>query len=134
MTLTARLAMRRLTMAASDGVGAGAGAAAAALAVVNDQMPALDALTVSLCEGDSKYDTFVAAASPEGAPAASTSSALVARRLAEATKVGQHVGWTRGPRVESALFQLFKLFHPSHPSRHRPRQQPTTYSPKAASL
>ena len=86
VSLTARLVTARVTAAAGDGVGSGAGVAAARLQVVNEFIPQLDALTVRLSQGDGKYDAFIAAASPEGSPATSTSSALVARRLAVAAK------------------------------------------------
>ena len=54
----------------------------AAHAVVDEFIPALDALTARLIAGDGKYDAFIAAASPEGSPSASTSHAEIARRLA----------------------------------------------------
>ena len=57
----------------------------ASLAVANEFIPSLDALTTALCRGDGKYDAFVAAASPEGTPATTTSAGIVARRVAEST-------------------------------------------------
>ena len=78
VTLVARLASRRIPVtAASD--------AALATHVVAECIPPLDALTVALGRGDGKYDAFVAAAAPEGSPAASTPAGSVARRLAVTT-------------------------------------------------
>jgi nuclear pore complex protein Nup205 len=50
--------------------------------VVDEFIPALDALTAKLITGDGKYDAYIAAGSPDGSPSASTSHAEIARRLA----------------------------------------------------
>jgi nuclear pore complex protein Nup205 len=50
--------------------------------IVDEFVPALDALTAKLITGDGKYDAYIAAGSPDGSPSASTSHAEIARRLA----------------------------------------------------
>ena len=50
--------------------------------IVDEFIPALDALTAKLITGDGKYDAYIAAGSPDGSPSASTSHAEIARRLA----------------------------------------------------
>ena len=72
VTLVARLATARRQTSGD----------AKTYAVVDEFVPALDALTARLIAGDGKYDAFIAAASPEGSPSASTSHAEIARRLA----------------------------------------------------
>ena len=41
--------------------------------IVDEFVPALDALTAKLITGDGKYDAYIAAGSPDGSPSASTS-------------------------------------------------------------
>ena len=79
VTLVARLATARRTQPPT---GVDDPKTRAAHAVVDEFIPALDALTARLIAGDGKYDAFIAAASPEGSPSASTSHAEIARRLA----------------------------------------------------
>lgn len=73
VTLVARLATNRRSPPGDD---------SPASKIVDEFVPALDALTARLIAGDGKYDAFIAAASPEGSPSASTSHAEIARRLA----------------------------------------------------
>ena len=74
VTLVARLATNRRSPQERDD--------SPASKIVDEFVPALDALTARLIAGDGKYDAFIAAASPEGSPSASTSHAEIARRLA----------------------------------------------------
>jgi len=87
VTLVARLATTRRQTSGD----------AKTYAVVDEFVPALDALTARLIAGDGKYDAFIAAASPEGSPSASTSHAEIARRLAteRARRKFQHIGGAR---------------------------------------
>ena len=86
VTLCARLVTRRVPAGAATGVGADGATTRERAAVVETLTPKLDDLTSRLCEGDGKYDAFVAAASPEGSPSACTSSSVVTRRVAIATR------------------------------------------------
>ena len=81
-SLVARLATGRFP---ADPAPGGDARRLASLAVANEFIPSLDALTTALCRGDGKYDAFIAAASPEGTPATTTSAAIVARRVVEST-------------------------------------------------
>ena len=84
-SLVARLATSRVPADSSISTPNTDARRLASLAVANEFIPSLDALTTTLCRGDGKYDAFIAAASPEGTPATTTSAALIARRVAEST-------------------------------------------------
>ena len=84
-SLVARLATSRVPADSSMSTPNTDARRLASLAVANEFIPSLDALTTTLCRGDGKYDAFIAAASPEGTPATTTSAASIARRVAEST-------------------------------------------------